>query len=214
MLLFSLFFYLFGLSALDKFQENKVMVVKEGKVVEGISSPVITVCGKNNKKGWKVTPSISIDPECKGDFCIQDYCNEDADIGRCVKDKTYNRTELVRDAALGYYTQSSLMKDSLWTEDFTVTKFGKCYSLDINKTIGTDSDKYQIFLYLSKDHNYDMYVHDRNYFAINENNNGIPNLYQQVSDKPYYYQFNLVEHHDLNLPGSPCNEDAKYNFQV
>ena len=78
--------------------------------------------------------------------------------------------------------------------------------------------KHQIFIFifnfLSKNHDYDVYVHDKNYFAINANNNGIPNLYLAVSTKPYYYQINLVEHHDLNLPSSPCNEDLKYNFQV
>ena len=38
------------------------MVAKEGKVVEGIASPVITICSKKSKNlnGWKVIPDISI----------------------------------------------------------------------------------------------------------------------------------------------------------
>ena len=42
---------------------------------------VVTVCGRNSKtmEGWRVAPKHSKDPECKGDFCIQD-----TDIARCV----------------------------------------------------------------------------------------------------------------------------------
>ena len=92
-------------------------------------------------------------------------------------DGTYKRTKLVRDTKIRYDTQSSLMNDSLWTEDFTVTPFGKCHSLQIKLPNGAEFTKNQMFFHLDKGQNFDIFVHDENYFNINENSKGISSLY-------------------------------------
>ena len=55
LMLFLAFLYFFGLPAIERYQDKKVMVVTSKRNTEGIEAPVITIVAFNpeNKTGWR-----------------------------------------------------------------------------------------------------------------------------------------------------------------
>ena len=71
-------------------------------------------------KGWKSEniSSSSVD-------VIKDQCGKASDIRKCILDGTYNLSDVVKNAHIGYEVNESLMDSSLWREDFTITHYGR-----------------------------------------------------------------------------------------
>ena len=150
-------------------------------------------------------------------FCENTTSRSDT-IHGCIKENTYNQTDVWKDVLLGYTMQKSLLKDDgLWTEDFTWSWYGRTYTLDITDKIGLDEKTGRLFVAFEYDLNYDIFVHDPFYFAMNDNPTTFPSTILRIrpnETKSHYYRLSLTEVEELDLPEDPCNPDQDYNFQA
>ena len=213
LVLMIVFLWYFGLPALQKYQEKNVMVVKTQKSLGGIPAPKVTVCRRMSelKKSWGNGTAVG------------NYCKDKKDIVKCIEAGTFNQTETVSRAEMGYDTKKPLTDPDIWTEDITYTKYGRCYTLDVKEKITDNYKKHQITFYISKESKktengkseiaYDFYIHDGN-FILSGNAFGTPKLYQRVTANEYDYIINLylVSHHKTHLARCPCEEQPDYSI--
>ena len=92
----------------------------------------------------------------------------------------------------------------------------KYYTLNISKQIGQNTGKNQLFISLFHT-NYKIWIHDPNFFIINNNPSSIPflmKLEEPSKTSSHYYRLFLTEVEELDLPEDPCNPDPSYSFQA
>jgi hypothetical protein len=213
-----IFFLYFGLPSIQRFQAREVMVVTSKRHTGGIPAPAITIAAMHPQTGigWKRSSSNITFPHLIRPLC-ENTTSKSETIDGCIKENTYNQTEVVKDVLLGYTAQQSLLKDGgLWTEDFTWPWFGRTYTLDIENTIGLDEER-RIIVAVGYDLNYKIFIHDPLYFAINNNPTTFPSIFLPIrpnETKSYYYRLTLTEVEELDLPEDPCNPDQDYNFNA
>jgi hypothetical protein len=177
-LLLIIFFLYFGLPFIQRFQAREVMVVTGKRATGGIHAPAITMLPRNpqTKYGWKGRSLNISNYEVIQPFC-KNSTSRSATINKCIEENTYNRSEVVKDVLLGQTTKKSLIKDDvLLTEDFTGTRYGRVYTLNIETNIGPDDSTDQLFVVVGYDLNYRMILHDRFYFAVNNNPTTFPSI--------------------------------------
>ena len=71
--------------------------------------------------------------------------------------------------------------------------------------------------YLDKNLQYDVIVHDNDFFVLNANPLGLPSIYRGVDPKSmmkHYYEVTLTEHQKINFPHRPCESKSDYVFQT
>jgi hypothetical protein len=191
------------------------MVIKLNKESAHITPPAITIFALNpaTQAGWrngqKWTSNGILSKSC---------ANRNPE--QCVNEETYDRTEFMEDAFLGYAgsSRSSLMNNSLWTEDLSYMDLGRSFTANFNwaGSICNQSQD-QLSLFLNKTLLYNIYIHDPDYFLVNYNPVGLPSLYLTINPTKsfnFYETMVMTEHHEMNLPSDPCVEDTSYNFQA
>ena len=132
LLLFGLFFHIFGLPALDRYLDKKVMVVKSMEKADGIPIPAITIVvdGAADEYGWKT--KIGLGQKIAEKHCQQ--ANTTETLVGCIEKQTYNLSEIssgvkMRRSRVGDIFDDPV-KDQNWIEDYTHTYFGRIYTLD------------------------------------------------------------------------------------
>jgi hypothetical protein len=219
LVLLLIFLVYFGLPSIRRFQAREVMVVTSRRATGGIPAPAITMLPRNPKTniGWKDS-SWDISSLEFIQLACENTTSRNTSIDGCIEEKTYNQTEVVKDVILGYTTKKSLIKDDVpLTEDFTSTWYGRGYTLNIETKIGPDYSTDQLFVAVGYDLNYRMILHDRLYFAVNNNPTAFPSILLNIrpnETKSYYYGLALTEMEELDHPEDPCNPDQDYNFQA
>ena len=125
------------------------------------------------------------------------------------------RSEIIPVVDIGFSQKTKLMDTKLWSEDFTETSNGICYTLQIGRRLTPDYTSDQLFLHLSQSYSYLIFLHDPDYFVLNTNPRSTPGVQLKLSTTKLtsiYYDVEMVRHKKLNLPLQPCEEDDKYNF--
>ena len=188
-------------------------MVVDGRIEsEGIEAPGVTVCGRSPqfKRGWRgnVTGTFGI---------LELMCGDAEDVEGCILKKTFDRAEVVQDVLLGYMTRKSLVNENNpWIEDFTRSLQGRCYTLNIPQRIGPNGNEERLFLLLSQDLDYQVFIHDTNYFVMNTNPVGLPTIAKKLNPNTstsHYYRLSATNMEELSVPDDPCNSDESYNFQ-
>ena len=211
--LLGLFFHIFGLPALKRFQDKKVVVVTSTKESGGTPAPAVTIVasGNDTKSGWKEKGPIS--------KFVEQNCNEansTKTIIDCIERQTYDIFEVVKSVkfGLGYYSKK--VKDP-WIEDFSYANAGRTYTLNISKKLHPSSVfRNPLRIVLKTDLLYDLFIHDPSFFYISRNPDPAhPSIHKKVDPKelPYMYPITLTEVEELNVPDDPCNEDPEYNYR-
>ena len=109
-------------------------------------------------------------------------CGDAEDIEECIVTKTFNRSEMVKGVLMGYMTRKSLVNENnLWIEDFTSSPKGRCYTLNIPQRIGPNGKEERLFLLLSHDLFYQIFIHDPDYFVMNSNPVGLPTIMKKLA---------------------------------
>ena len=148
---------------------------------------------------------------------IQAYCGGAKDIAKCIEKTTFSERETFKDIQFGYSTQLSLLSPALATTDFTASFFGQMYTINIGRKITPDDARTQIFISFDYFHDYVIFIHDQNYFLVNDNPYGLPsNMMKLYPNRTanLYHRLALVERLELNVPDDQCVEDPVYNFQT
>ena len=96
--LLGLFLHFFGLPALKRFHDKKVIVVTSVENTDGIPAPAITitVIGAKNGNGWKTQGAIRkfVTKHCK-------KAKSTNAIIQCIKRQTYNLSEISSGIKMG-----------------------------------------------------------------------------------------------------------------
>jgi hypothetical protein len=211
LVLLVVFFQFFGLPSISRFQAREVMVVASRENTGGIDTPAVTIVARNPKShlGWKVS---------NDKFSIKSYCENSTRIDDCIMLNTFNQTEVFKDVILGFTEKQSLLKDKdIWTDDFTNSWIGRTYTLDIKHKIGPKYETSQLFVALSSDLHYTIYLHDLSYFVASDNAFGLPRITLTIfpnETRSTFYKITLTEMEKLDFPEDPCNLDREYHFQT
>ena len=97
-------------------------------------------------------------------------------ITKCIFGHTFSFNDTIEFAGLGVRSNESLMRSELWSEDFTMARRGRFYTLNFDKTIGPEYlDDFVMFL-LQHKLTYNIFLHDENYFILNENPIALPTV--------------------------------------
>ena len=188
-------------------------MVVDGRIESnGVEAPAVTVCGRSPQfsRGWRgnVTVNCGI---------VELMCGDAEDIEGCIETKTFNRSEMVKDVLMGYMTRKSLVNENNpWIEDFTRSRRGRCHTLNIPQRIGPNGNEERLFLLLSHDLVYQIFIHDPDYFVMNSNPVGLPTIMKKLNPNTstsHYYRLSVTNMEELNVPDDPCNPDSSYNFQ-
>ena len=110
----------------------------------------------------------------------------------------------------------SLLDPKLWIKEFTWTRDGFCYTLNSTIRVGTEYEKSAIaFFSNDTDMHQIIYIHDPDFFVINDNPMALPKTRIKVmANSTFQYQrIALVQHSLVNLPKIPCEPRGDYSFQ-
>ena len=97
----------------------------------------------------------------------------------------------------------------------TYSWYGQYHTLDIEAKISPDDNTDQLFIALSYDLSYHVFIHDKSFFYMDENSLSSTKL--EINPNTticHYYRIVLTEINELNLPADPCNPDPDYQFQT
>ena len=110
---------------------------KQQKLTDDIEDIAVTILVMNNESasGWKYKPENKT--KFAGTTMLKSYCNDymNETIDYCIKRNTYEDTDIIKNAYLGYPKYKETVMDSTyWIEDFTTTFNGRYYTLNIPRT--------------------------------------------------------------------------------
>ena len=207
----------FGVPAIQRFGEEKVMVINSRKKTGGIEAPAISITVRNPETGFGWRNGTSTDF-----YNIDNICNfsKSQDMEHCIVQITYDQHEFINDVILGFTTKQSLMNfsaPSIWTKDMPATWSGPTYTMSVPIKIGPDYRTDQIFVVLEKHFSVRIFIHDPSFFITTENPSYPFNFLKIDNPKTiqsHYYRLALTEYHELDVRDDPCDSDLDYNFKV
>ena len=99
----------------------------------------------------------------------------------------------------------SLLDPKLWIKEFTWTRDGFCYTLNSSTRVGTEYEKGAIVFFSNNtDMHQIIYIHDPDFFVINDNPMALPKTRIKVLTNSFQYQrIALVQHSLVNHPKAP-----------
>ena len=109
----------------------------------------------------------------------------------------------------------SLLDPKFWIKDFTWTRDGFCYTLNTSIRVGTDFEQSTIAFYANgTDMHQLIFIHDPEFFVINDNPMALSKTRIKVLANSFQYQrITLVEHSLINHPKIPCEPSRDYSFR-
>ena len=211
----SSFFFLFGLPAIQRFAEKKVLVLESTRDAAASSAPTITVVAASpqTKYGW-LDPTLSYMPA--EDSVIERQCGQTTTtIEQCIRQKTFSRGDLLVKVDIGFPVHKSMEGNGVWRTGWSNSYYGRTYTIDFSwNSTGHEYDQINFFLNYNLEHK--IFIHDRDYFLANENPFGLPSMFLTINPNKsfnYYERLAVTEHRELDSPGDPCREEPNYSFR-
>ena len=176
LLLFAVFLYMYGIAALERLNKKSTIVIKTRMNTDGIEAPSFTISARSRSTGmgWKEKHILN----AHSNDTLVHQCEDFDTVEQCLDSQTFNRSEIIKGALLGYERKLSLMEDEgVWEEDFTYVRFGRSYTFQPNIRIGPEDDKEQLILLLDNKYIFDIFVHEKDFFILNDNRCTLPSNY-------------------------------------
>ena len=218
LLLFAVFLHMYGLAALDRLNKKSTIVIKTRRDTNGIQAPSFTISVRSHdtETAWKEKHITNI---YSNDTLVH-QCKDFPTVEQCLDSQTFKRCEIIKGALIGFETKLSLMEEEgVWQPDFTHVMFGRSYTLHPKMRIGPEYQKDQLIILLDKGYIYDIFVHEKKFFILNDNQYTLPSTYVKLvpnysKQVKIYYQISATQHLEMNVPDDPCEEEDQYNFRV
>ena len=188
----------FGLPSLRRFLDRKVVVTSSDEDQDNFPSPSVTVCARKpiSAEGFpKDLADLNPDDSAIGQICMG---KEGAEIATCIEKNTFDLESTV---ALKYDKSNTS-----WVPDFTLSQVGMCYTLNgVNLTTLPS-------LEFNTNNKYGVLIHDPNLYHITYNFLMPITRISIEKQEADYWQFNVVQHRNLDRPTKPCNPSPSYSF--
>ena len=212
MLLFCVFLYTYGIPSIRKLAQQNTIVIKTKKYTNGIQAPSITIAAnsRGNEIGWK--------KKAEHEDILQHQCENFTSVEDCLNSETYPWHFFIKDTLLGYSEKVPLINQTnIWNPDFTYASYGRSYTFHPKLRIGPSYWTDQVIIPLDKNFSYGIFVHERNFFVLNENGATMPFKFIRLlpdafNDFKFYYKISAIQHIEKNVPEDPCVEDNEYSF--
>ena len=117
--------------------------------------------------------------------------------------------------------KDNFMNVSLWSSYMATVFFGMCHTFKYPQKIQADqgSSYNSSLFYLDPHLNYRIMIHDPKFYHILVKHSVFPRVWleykagQNMEPGHYdYYEISVTEHHLLNRPEQPCEEEEDYDF--
>ena len=216
--LFAFFFKYFGLVSWRRYKEQRIVLTSSDERVDMLPAPAITLCPVNHQDqtGYKnLTKEDDDQPAIfwKGKL-ISHICEgkEGEDIVTCIEQKVINQTTIVRSITKGFQKEESLPENFFWRTEFSHGMNGFCSTIHLNYSLGLDLVQEAIWVHLNKSYAFVVFIHDPNFFLINNNPSLPMNAFLQKEGMIGYKGY-VAKRHNINIPGKEeCNSDPEYIF--
>ena len=204
----------FGLPALKRYQDKKIVVITSVDGQGGLPAPAVTICPSNptTSDGFpeKGANFSSEDPRV-GEVCIG---MEGKDIALCVESKGYPLSPAVSYTRVGGSILAGADELSkVWSADFTHTQTGMCFTLNRTSNFSqVPSLENALIVGFNQNTSYSVFLHDPTLFLISYN--PLMPIIHFVIEKPELTGRYVVisQHHKLDLPSKPCNTFPSYSL--
>ena len=204
----------FGLPALKRYQDKKVVVITSRDGQSGLLAPAVTICPSNpqTSDGFpkKVANFSSDDPRigvvCKG--------KEGKDISQCVEKEAYTLSPaIISTRVSGNILAGADELSKVWAPDFTHTQDGLCFTLNRTSNFSKiPSLETALIVGFNQNTSYSVFLHDPNLFLISYNPL-MPIIYFVIEKPELVGRYVvLTQHHNLDLPSKPCNPLLSYSL--
>ena len=167
--LFVIFLAFFGFPSYEKYLRKETVTISTEELTNGFEPPALTISAVNKQGiGWKRGY------DTWASFHFEEHCSSIgiSSLKECIKQDTYNLTDIVKGAQFGYANNdwiSSPLNSSLLMRNEALAKssLGKYFTL---KLVRND----EMLMFLQKDLDYLICVHDPDFFLVNMNPMGLP----------------------------------------
>ena len=205
-ILFGIFLIYFGLPALQRYEEQKVIVTVDEVETDGIPAPAVTLCGKNNKTGvWR---------EMSNWTSVLDQCNSSDNMLACIESKAWKRKDIVPSAIQGIDKNEDLTHHTMWTS-YIFNFLGNCFIFTSDMIMKVNYTMNDLLFELNRNLQYNVYIHSSDYFILTDNPTISKVIYEQIyppQDCNKYTTIVMEEFYELNHPKDPCEENQLYSF--
>ena len=213
LVLLATFFWFFGLPALEKYQERKVIVVESWKSDGGILAPGVTIFAYNNESNGTFHGSYK-----NGSF--EQVCSSikgNDTMENCIDKNSNTKSDFLVNILQGLKRQKSLMSEQHIKVEFSRPIYGKYHSLDLPLQMSSNFFEDQVFLLLSHHFTYYFLIHDPNFF-FGFYNPSFP-MVREAAVNPnltmnYYHFLIVTEVKELDVPEDLCQPDLDYSYQT
>ena len=89
-----------------------------------------------------------------------------------------------------------MKQENLITEDFLTAWDGILFGVNLNQKIGPNDSLDPLYVVLATSLMYQVFIHDPNYFIVDENPAGLPSIMLELNPNitsNYYYRISLTE---------------------
>ena len=182
------------------------MTVASDTETGGFMAPSFTIIPTH---GWKENMTF--------EKCL---LREEDMIEECIEMYAVNQSELIHDVVFGWGSdRRSLLKTGIsFVEGLApIVNRAKYFTINMGHRITPNWKKDQIFFEFLYNNDFELYVHDPKFFALNWIPLTIPALQESLlvnKTANRLYPIVMTEVEELNLPQDPCNDGEEYNFQV
>ena len=215
--LLCLFWVYFGWPAIERYSAQKVMTITTVSPPsrDGLAPPAVTLCGRSTSTavGWRGEGQRSKFNTNMNKGNLEKRCKKTLNMTACILGKTFTMSEVVGEVMVGGIG-GGLTDPRFWTEDFTWTRDGRCYTLNYTQPLQGDPEKDALMFLNPNDAMYQiMFIHDPKLFVNSYNPKTLFMIRRKVMEDDFnLYPLSLVERVLLDRTQDPCNDDLTYSF--
>ena len=212
--LLAVFIRYFGLNSMERYHEKKVYVTSTQKLEEFIPAPALTICPMNSFPDVPDEEMMTMGNPFEV-LCGSGDGNASA-IVDCVENLAYNLTDLVELEAKGSMPKfreepATGPVAEHWKVEF-INGRGLCLIHQSHDHFGSDDWAHAIVVRLKPDLEYNLFIHDPNFFVLSHNPGlGLNKLFLKMKTS-IFVKLTVVEHHNLDVPNKQCIPQAGYSF--
>ena len=202
----------FGFPSLERYLDEKTVIILFKNYVGDISAPTVTVCAASKNTGIGFTDEWINTLEYPTSEIVGDLCKglQGEEIVKCIEMKSFNLSKAVQYAGKGGLGKNNLNDSIFWSPEFSYSTSGICNQLEANVTLGTNKATDVLWIKLNSNLSNVVFIHDPNLFFFS----AYPELpfNTMTVDDMKMYSFKLVQHRNMDLASQPCNSDPHYSF--
>ena len=176
--------------------------VKQNK----IPAPAVTICPNiPGQIGFQKMANTA------DGYVLDEICKDYGDLADCIETEGFNSPLDFVNVSKGVRNGFNAIQDpNMWVSDFTVSFLGLCHTLNTSVEMEFDFLSGAFFFTLNESLDYQVYVHDPDYFMINVNPFAMPYYHIPTNGSvgSYYYKMRRVHHKKIQN----CNSDPSYKF--